>query len=61
MKYRYSFVGNVNPENGSFLANVFSSRREMLDYAQDEAHEGTYFVSTPMMTFKYTRAELLKI
>lgn len=53
MKRQYTFIG----ENGGF--KTFTSYRKMKAWAEDPAHEGTYYISAPNITFKKTRLQVL--
>lgn len=37
----------------------FTSYRKMVEWAEDTAHDGTYYVSAPDITFQYTREQVL--
>lgn len=37
----------------------FSSFRKMVEWAKDETHDGSYYISTTAMTFKHNRIQIL--
>ena len=53
MKKRYVWIG----EYGKF--KCFTSYKKMLDWASDENHDGTYYISCTDVTFKKTREQVL--
>ena len=58
-KKRYSYVGSANEFNGfGCKFKSFSSFKKMREFAQDESHDGTYYVTAPDITFKYTREQI---
>ena len=40
---------------------VFFNREAFIEWAKDESHDGMYYVSTPRLTFKFTRKQLLEV
>lgn len=38
---------------------VFRTFKEMFEYAQDERHDGKYYISCPDITFKYDRNDII--
>lgn len=53
MKRRYSWLGN------GLCFKIFKSYKEMVEWAKDDNHDGTYYISCPNITFKKTRQEIL--
>lgn len=52
---RLSFIS----DSGKF--KTFTSLKKMKIFASDEKNSGTYYISYPNMTCKYSRAELIAL
>ena len=55
MERRYSWLGN----DSCWRFKIFKSYREMVEWAKDDNHEGTYYIDCPDITFKKTRQQIL--
>ena len=55
MERRYLWFGN-----GTCLGfKIFKSYREMIEWAKDDNHDGTYYIDCPNITFRKTRQQIL--
>ena len=57
MKRRYSWLGN----GSCWGVKIFKSYNDMVEWAKDDNHDGTYYISCPNITFKKTRQEILNL
>lgn len=55
MEKRYSYLGNGT----SWGFKIFKSYKEMVEWAKDDKHYGTYYIDCPNITFKKTRQQIL--
>ena len=53
-KRRYSWLGN----GSCCWFKIFKSYREMVEWAKDDNHDGTYYIDCPNITFKKTRQQV---
>lgn len=49
---RYTYIGNDG-------FKTFQSLKQMKEWARDESHDGTYYISAPNITFTKTRQQVL--
>ena len=40
---------------------TFFTRKAFTAWAKDPSHDGTYYVSTPQITFKFSRESILEV
>ena len=57
MKRRYFWLGN----GSCWGFKIFKSYKDMVEWAKDDNHDGTYYISCPNITFKKTRQEILNL
>jgi len=51
-KRRYTYIGKDS-------VKTFTSLKQMKEWAMDESHDGTYYISAPDITFTKTRQQVL--